>query len=175
MKATGIVRRVDDLGRIVIPKELRRILRIRENDPLELYSEDGAIVFKKYSPMMQIEESAAVCARIMCNIGLPAFICDTDQVIALGSRCTSCKGKRLAPAFVERIMAGKAFFSTDQEEPLLPFEDPKSPEALAVFPIKEDGSVCGAVVLIGASGAPKAGAAENAQIIAELLTERLGW
>ena len=52
MKATGIVRRVDDLGRIVIPKEIRRTLRIREGEPLEIYTDrDGQIILKKYSPM----------------------------------------------------------------------------------------------------------------------------
>ena len=52
MKATGIVRRVDDLGRIIIPKEIRRTLKIREGDPLEIYTEkDGGVIFRKYSPM----------------------------------------------------------------------------------------------------------------------------
>ena len=52
MKATGIVRRIDDLGRVVIPKEIRRTLRIREGDPLEIFTEkDGEVIFKKYSPM----------------------------------------------------------------------------------------------------------------------------
>ena len=60
MKATGIVRRVDDLGRIVIPKEIRRTLRIREGDPLEIYTEkDGGVIFRKYSPMGDLQEFAA--------------------------------------------------------------------------------------------------------------------
>ena len=51
MKATGIVCRVDDLGRVVIPKEIRRTMRIREGDPLEIFlNEDGAVVFSKYIP-----------------------------------------------------------------------------------------------------------------------------
>ena len=59
MKATGIVRRVDDLGRIVIPKEIRRTLKIREGDPLEIYTEkDGGVVFRKYSPMGDMQEFA---------------------------------------------------------------------------------------------------------------------
>jgi AbrB family transcriptional regulator (stage V sporulation protein T) len=57
MKATGIVRRVDDLGRIVIPKEIRRTLRIREGDPLEIYTEkDGGVIFRKYSPMGDLQD-----------------------------------------------------------------------------------------------------------------------
>ena len=55
MKATGIVRRVDDLGRVVIPKEIRRTMRIREGDPLEIYTDNGCVVFKKYSPMGELD------------------------------------------------------------------------------------------------------------------------
>ena len=60
MKATGIVRRIDDLGRVVIPKEIRRTMRIREGDPLEIYTDkDGEVIFKKYSPMGELAEFAA--------------------------------------------------------------------------------------------------------------------
>ena len=63
MKATGIVRRIDDLGRVVIPKEIRRTMRIREGDPLEIYTNsDGEVIFKKYSPIGEIGESAAQVA-----------------------------------------------------------------------------------------------------------------
>ena len=71
MKATGIVRRIDDLGRIVIPKEIRRTLRIREGDPLEIYTEkDGEVIFKKYSPMGDLQAVAAqLCESIGKNTG----------------------------------------------------------------------------------------------------------
>ena len=71
MKATGIVRRVDDLGRIVIPKEIRRTLRIREGDPLEIYTEkDGGVIFRKYSPMGDLQEFAAqMCDAISSSTG----------------------------------------------------------------------------------------------------------
>ena len=60
MKATGIVRRIDDLGRVVIPKEIRRTLRIREGDPLEIFTDrDGEVIFKKYSPMGEMGALAA--------------------------------------------------------------------------------------------------------------------
>ena len=66
MKATGIVRRIDDLGRVVIPKEIRRTMRIREGDPLEIYtSNDGEVIFKKYSPIGEMSEHAAQVADIM--------------------------------------------------------------------------------------------------------------
>ena len=85
MKATGIVRRVDDLGRIVIPKEIRRTLRIREGDPLEIYTEkDGGVIFRKYSPMGDLQEFAAqMCEAIGSNTGRIAAVADRDSIIAL--------------------------------------------------------------------------------------------
>ena len=85
MKATGIVRRVDDLGRIVIPKEIRRTLRIREGDPLEIYTEkDGGVIFRKYSPMGDLQDFAAqMCEAIGSSTGRIAAVSDRDAIIAL--------------------------------------------------------------------------------------------
>ena len=85
MKATGIVRRVDDLGRIVIPKEIRRTLKIREGDPLEIYTEkDGGVIFRKYSPMGDLQDFAAqICESIGTNTGRIAAVSDRDSIIAL--------------------------------------------------------------------------------------------
>ena len=85
MKATGIVRRIDDLGRVVIPKEIRRTLRIREGDPLEIYTErDGEVIFKKYSPMGDLSEVAAqICDSIAKNTGHIAAVSDRDSIIAV--------------------------------------------------------------------------------------------
>ncbi len=84
MKATGIVRRIDELGRVVIPKEIRRTLRIRESDPLEIYTgREGEIVLKKYSPMGDMTSSAEKMAQILAKMtGTLAVITDRDQVIA---------------------------------------------------------------------------------------------
>ena len=85
MKATGIVRRIDDLGRVVIPKEIRRTLRIREGDPLEIYTErDGEVIFKKYSPMGDLQDFAdQICDSIGKNTGAIAAVSDRDSIIAL--------------------------------------------------------------------------------------------
>ncbi len=85
MKATGIVRRVDDLGRIVIPKEIRRTLRIREGDPLEIYTEkDGGVIFRKYSPMGDLQDFAVqMCEAIGASTGRIAAVSDRDAIIAL--------------------------------------------------------------------------------------------
>ena len=73
MKATGIVRRIDDLGRVVIPKEIRRTMRIREGDPLEIFTDnDGEVIFKKYSPIGELSEFAGQYAEALFAIGLVA-------------------------------------------------------------------------------------------------------
>lgn len=84
MKATGIVRRIDDLGRVVIPKEIRRTLRIREGDPLEIYTAtDGEVIFKKYSPVGELSAFAGQYADVIARISsMPTLICDNDHVIA---------------------------------------------------------------------------------------------
>lgn len=86
MKATGIVRRIDDLGRVVIPKEIRRTLHIRDGDPLEIYTEkDGEVIFKKYSPVNELSEFAEkICEALHKSGETPAVICDRDSVIACG-------------------------------------------------------------------------------------------
>ena len=84
MKATGIVRRIDDLGRVVIPKEIRRTLHIREGDPLEIFTNtDGEVIFKKYSSIGELTELAAqYCDVLYHTAGVPTAICDRDHVIA---------------------------------------------------------------------------------------------
>ena len=84
MKATGIVRRIDDLGRVVIPKEIRRTMRIREGDPLEIYTDrEGEVIFKKYSPIGELATFAAQYAETLQKIcSMAVVICDRDAVIA---------------------------------------------------------------------------------------------
>lgn len=84
MKATGIVRRIDDLGRVVVPKEIRRVLRIREGDPLEIYTGNtGEVILKKYSPINDLSQFANVYAETVAGVlGETVVVSDTDQVIA---------------------------------------------------------------------------------------------
>ena len=84
MKATGIVRRIDDLGRIVIPKEIRRTLRIREGDPLEIFTDiEGKVILKKYSPIGELGSLARIYADSLSKtLDCTVCITDTDQVIA---------------------------------------------------------------------------------------------
>ena len=85
MKATGIVRRIDDLGRVVIPKEIRRTMRIREGDPLEIYtSREGEVIFKKYSLLGGVEDFAAeLCETMSRSTGSVCAVTDRDTVIGL--------------------------------------------------------------------------------------------
>lgn len=84
MKATGIVRRIDDLGRVVVPKEIRRVLRIREGDPLEIYTSNfGEVILKKYSPISELGQFAGEYAETASQVlGSTVIVSDTDQVIA---------------------------------------------------------------------------------------------
>ena len=84
MKATGIVRRIDDLGRVVIPKEIRRTMRIREGDPLEIFTDrEGEVIFKKYSPIGELNSFASQYAETLHKTcGMAVVICDRDAVIA---------------------------------------------------------------------------------------------
>ncbi|WP_217588342.1 stage V sporulation protein T [Lentibacillus saliphilus] len=85
MKATGIVRRIDDLGRVVVPKEIRRTLRIREGDPLEIFVDrDGEVILKKYSPINELGSFAQEYAEALFeSMHHPVLICDRDEVIAV--------------------------------------------------------------------------------------------
>lgn len=85
MKATGIVRRIDDLGRVVVPKEIRRTLRIREGDPLEIFTDrEGEIILKKYSPIGELGTFAKLYAESLAQtLGVLVCVTDKDQVVAV--------------------------------------------------------------------------------------------
>ena len=85
MKATGIVRRIDELGRVVIPKEIRRTQRIRRGDPLEIFTTgDGEVIFKKYSPIGELQGVAMQYAEVLSkSFALTAFVADRDRMMAV--------------------------------------------------------------------------------------------
>ena len=106
MKATGIVRRIDDLGRVVVPKEIRRTLRIREGDPLEIFTgKDGEVIFKKYSPVSELSAfSAEYAAALGAVTGFACVITDRDNVIAFaGTGRREALDKPLSPRCEEII------------------------------------------------------------------------
>ena len=82
MKATGIVRRIDELGRVVIPKEIRRTLRIKEGDPLEIFTDRDELMLKKYSPIATLERFSVATVKSLNDLsGKLAVICDTDKIL----------------------------------------------------------------------------------------------
>ena len=109
MKATGIVRRIDDLGRVVIPKEIRRTLRIREGDPLEIFTDrEGEVILKKYSPIGELANFAGQYAESIAQaLGCLVCICDTDQVItASGNGRKELQDKYISSA-LRQVMDGR--------------------------------------------------------------------
>ena len=106
MKATGIVRRIDDLGRIVVPKEIRRTLRIREGDPLEIFtSREGEIMLKKYSPVGELGEFARSYAQALAQT-TEALVCITDReyvIAAAGTGKKEVEGEQLSEEMEEMI------------------------------------------------------------------------
>ena len=175
MKATGIVRRIDDLGRIVIPKEIRRTLRIREGDPLEIYTEkDGEVIFKKYSPMGDLEGFAGeICESLHKTIGATCAICDRDGVIAAaGGRRRELLDKPISPA-LERVMENRGVYVQGEGAAPLPVtEAADSPEAALAAPILSAGDVMGCVVLLAQEGRSNPG--ETERKLAEMVAGFLG-
>ena len=111
MKATGIVRRIDDLGRVVIPKEIRRTLRIREGDPLEIFTDrEGEIILKKYSPIGELGLFAKQYAESLAQTtGLMVCIADRDAVIAAaGGAKKDYMGKAISHQLEDAIQIGRA-------------------------------------------------------------------
>ena len=151
MKATGIVRRVDDLGRIVIPKEIRRTLRIREGDPLEIYTEkDGGVIFRKYSPMGDLQEFASqMCESIGSATGHIAAVSDRDSIIALhGAPKRELMDKPNSPE-LERLMEQRRNYCYQPGEPrMMPCTGAEKYHLGAAAPILSQGDLMGCVMLL---------------------------
>lgn len=150
MKATGIVRRIDDLGRVVIPKEIRRTMRIREGAPLEIYTTpEGEVVFRKYSAVSELESAAEACEVISKLGGAPAVVFDRDHVVAVaGAHKKEYSERRISRALDELLENRSSFSMTDPEgSPLRPIEGMAN-RALAVTPIISQGDVAGAVAFV---------------------------
>lgn len=153
MKATGIVRRIDDLGRIVVPKEIRRTLRIREGDPLEIYTNrEGEIVLKKYSPVGDLGEFAACYAQALAQT-TSALVCITDRddvIAAAGSGKKNLEGEALSPK-VQALIEKRGTFAVTDESGVFPITE-KEPrqeyKAAVISSILCNGDCQGAVMIL---------------------------
>jgi AbrB family transcriptional regulator (stage V sporulation protein T) len=156
VKATGIVRRIDDLGRVVIPKEIRRTLRIREGDPLEIFTDrEGEVILKKYSPIGELSDFAREYVESL-HSSMDHIICisDRDTIIAVaGAPKKELLDKRVSPS-LEKIMEDKtiALLSLTGENKMINIsadeEGTTKYTAGVVAPIMTQGDSIGAVLII---------------------------
>ncbi len=152
MKATGIVRRIDDLGRVVIPKEIRRTMRIREGDPLEIYTDrEGEVIFKKYSPIGEMNGFASQYAETLHKTcGMSIIITDRDAVIACaGVPRKDYMEKRLS-ADLEKITDNRSFYRYESGDRKLCIIDDASGKHFisCAMPILSEGDIIGCVVSV---------------------------
>ena len=152
MKATGIVRRIDDLGRVVIPKEIRRTMRIREGDPLEIYTDkDGGVIFKKYSLMGGVVDFAAqLCETLNRTTGQVTVITDRDSCIAVAGAPRRELAERAISAQLERLMEARQIYQYRDEQPPIPLcADGDKYFLSTAAPILSEGDVLGCVLFAG--------------------------
>ena len=148
MKATGIVRRIDDLGRVVIPKEIRRTMRIREGDPLEIYTDrEGEVIFKKYSPIGELASFAAQYAEtLQKTCGMAVIISDRDAVIvAAGVSKKEYLEKKISDELEDIIETRGLYTYRAGQERFRAIEDGGTHYISCAMPIIADGDVIGSV------------------------------
>ena len=151
MKATGIVRRIDDLGRVVIPKEIRRTMRIREGDPLEIYTDrEGEVIFKKYSPIGELSSFAAQYADTLHRVcSLAVVICDRDAVIACsGVPKKEYADKALSPELEHLMESRNLYFYKEGTDPIHVLADGGTYYVSCAMPILSEGDIVGCVASV---------------------------
>ena len=148
MSTTGIIRRIDELGRIVIPKEIRKVLRIKEGDPIEIFTgREGEVILKKYSPIGELSEFATGYAETLSKTtGHIACITDKDSVIAVsGGSKKEFLEQSLSPE-LEKVMENKEIYtSKENNEIALPITQNDNKQrkynSQVIYPIISDGDV----------------------------------
>ena len=155
MKATGVVRRIDDLGRVVIPKEIRKTLRIKEGDPLEIFTDrEGQVILKKYSPIGELSEFASGYAETLAKTtGHIACITDKDTIIAVSGGSKKEYLEQDVSLELEKLMEDKEIYSsTENSKQSMPItkndKNEKKNNAQVVYPIVSNGDTIGTVILM---------------------------
>lgn len=179
MKATGIVRRIDELGRVVIPKEIRRTLRLREGDPLEVFTDRDELMLKKYSPIASLEKLGDATAKSLSDLsGHLAVICDTDEVLSACGNGKKEIAKKGLSSDMDRILRERRSYMANLAEggDIVPIvsDDSLTVTAQIIVPIVSGGDCLGAVALLsGDEGARiEQGAMKLAQLTAELIANQ---
>ena len=154
MKSIGIVRRIDDLGRVVIPKEIRRTLRIREGDPLEIYVQGDTILLKKYSPVAELGDFAQEYAESLSEtLGHIVLIADRDIVITIsGGNKRDFLGKPVG-SYLENIM----YWEEGEEVTGTLIKNGETYPAQFALPINVQGDIIGTIAIISKDPAVKFG------------------
>ena len=165
MKATGIVRRIDDLGRVVIPKEIRRTLRLREGTPLEIFTDrEGEIILKKYSPMMELTAFSGQYAEAMAqSSGLMVCITDRDQVVAVAGGPKKELLSKTISRELERVIMERETVQAAVGDKHFLYLVPDEVEGLCaevIVPIICEGDPIGAVALLSRDPKARLGEAE---------------
>lgn len=163
MKATGIVRRIDDLGRVVIPKEIRRTLRIREGDPLEIFTDrEGEIILQKYSPINELGEFAKQYVEALSQAtGHVVCITDRDQIVAISGGRKDMLSKHIHKD-LENAMEERETFSADaSSSKYCNITEGDNPPSETVSPIICAGDVIGSVCIFGKDGNDAMGEVEH--------------
>ncbi|MBM6948671.1 stage V sporulation protein T [Mordavella massiliensis] len=166
MKATGIVRRIDDLGRVVIPKEIRRTLRIREGDPLEIFTDrEGEIILKKYSPIGELSAFARQYADSLAQAaGYLVCICDMDQIVAAaGTGRREFQEKYIDPALEKALEGRKDIVAAEGEKKFVRVTGEKDDGCTqqVICPILCEGDVIGGVMILGREEKGRLGETEH--------------
>jgi AbrB family transcriptional regulator (stage V sporulation protein T) len=153
VKATGIVRRIDDLGRVVVPKEIRRTLRIREGDPLEIFTDrEGSVILKKYSPIADLGEFAQEYADSLYeSTRHVALIADQDEIVAVAGASRKSFYERRITERVEEVMRNRKPFLSNSANENPPVEDMEL-SSQVIAPIIVEGDIAGAVILLSQEG-----------------------
>ena len=174
MKATGIVRRIDDLGRVVIPKEIRRTMRIREGDPLEIYTDrEGEVIFKKYSPIGELAVFAGEYAETLHKTcALSVVICDRDSIIACAGLSKKENVDRKISRELDAAIEARSLYSAKDGETMPVCADNAAFYVRCMMPIFVEGDVIGCVAAVAptdADAASKKGAELSADAQIKLI------
>lgn len=155
MKATGVVRRIDDLGRVVIPKEIRKTLRIKEGDPLEIFTDrEGQVILKKYSPIGELSEFATGYAETLAKTtGHIACITDKDTIIAVSGGSKKEFLEQDVSTELEKLMEDKEVYTSKENSDMaMPItkndKNEKKYNSQIVYPIISNGDTIGTVILM---------------------------
>ena len=182
MKATGVVRRIDDLGRIVIPKEIRKVLRIKEGDPIEIFTgREGEVILKKYSPIGELSEFATNYAETLAKTtGHIACITDKDTIIAVSGGSKKEFLEQDISQELEKLMEDKEVYTSKENSDIsMPITKNEKSEnkknAQIVYPIISNGDTIGTVILMSKDSKTKMNEVEKkvAQSAATFLASQM--